>query len=76
MANHREMTFDPEAMDAAAKVAAEELKTLDAAAVKVVADWVAKHYLNAGYKRIGRILRDVSTGNGKKNGKKTTKNGK
>lgn len=43
-------------MDAAAKVAEGELKKLDKKSVETVAAWVKKHYLKAGYKRLGRLL--------------------
>lgn len=48
--------------DEAAAVAAEELKTLPAEHVKVVADWWAKHYMSAGHKRLGRLLVVISKG--------------
>jgi hypothetical protein len=50
------MAFDGSAMDKAAQTAAEELEQLPADAVQVVANWLQKHYLEAGYKRLGRIL--------------------
>jgi chaperonin cofactor prefoldin len=50
------MVFDGSAMDKAAQTAAEELEQLPADAVQVVADWLQKHYLEAGYKRLGRVL--------------------
>jgi hypothetical protein len=48
--------------DEAAAIAAEELKTLPAEQVKIVADWWAKHYMSAGHKRLGRLLVAVSKG--------------
>jgi hypothetical protein len=43
-------------MDAAAKVAEVDLKKLDKKSVAVVAEWIKKHYLKAGYKRLCRML--------------------
>jgi hypothetical protein len=43
-------------MDAAAKEAEKELKKLDAKAVKVTADWMAAHFVAAGYKRLCRLV--------------------
>jgi ribonuclease HI len=43
-------------MDAAAKDAEKELKKLDKAAVKVVAEWMKAHFTAAGYKRLSRLL--------------------
>ena len=56
------MAVDTKAFDEAAAVAAEELKKLPAEQVKVVADWWAKHYMTAGYKRLGRLLVAISKG--------------
>jgi len=56
------MTVDTKSFDAAAAVAAEELKKLPAEQVKVVADWWAKYYLTAGHKRLGRLLVAISKG--------------
>jgi hypothetical protein len=50
------MAFDGSAMDESAQAAAEELEQLPADAVQLVADWLQKHYLEAGYKRLGRVL--------------------
>lgn len=50
------MVFDPEAMDAAADDAAEELDTLDPEVVKAIASWWARWYLKAGHKRLGRLM--------------------
>ena len=41
-------------MDAAAKVAAAELKLVDTLAD--VQHWWKRHYLKAGHKRLGRVL--------------------
>lgn len=41
-------------MDAAAKLAAEELKKLKTA--EEVAAWMKRHYMKAGYKRLSREL--------------------
>lgn len=43
-------------MDAAAKDAEKELKKLDTAAVQAVATWMKKHFGEAGYKRLSRLL--------------------
>lgn len=43
-------------MDAAAAEAEADLDNMDPAAVKAMSDWLAKWYLKAGYKRLGRIL--------------------
>jgi len=43
-------------MDAAADEAAVELTGLDQTAVKLVASWMKRWYMKAGYKRLGRIL--------------------
>ncbi len=43
-------------MDAAAKDAEKELKKLDKASVKVVADWMSANFVKAGYKRLSRML--------------------
>lgn len=45
-----------EGMDKAAEVAAQELETLDPAAVRTIADWWKAHYLACGHKRLGRKL--------------------
>jgi hypothetical protein len=44
------------AMDHAAAKATNDLATLDANAVKVVAQWWKDHYLKAGHKRLARSL--------------------
>ena len=56
------MAVDTKSFDAAAAVAAEELKKLPTEQVKVVADWWAKYYLTAGHKRLGRLLVAISKG--------------
>jgi len=48
--------FSPEAMDLAASEAEKELESLDKKAVEVVALWWQKWYMDAGHKRLGRIL--------------------
>lgn len=53
---------DMDSFDEAARIAAEELKTLPAEHVKLVADWWAKHYMSAGHKRLGRLLVAISKG--------------
>jgi hypothetical protein len=50
------MSEDSDAMDAAAEVAALELKGLDPDAVAVVTAWWRKHFLKAGHKRLARAL--------------------
>lgn len=54
--------YDPEAMDAAAKEAEQDLENLEAGAVKSLADWWAKHYLKAGHKRLGRLMVSIAKG--------------
>ena len=56
------MAVDMSSFDAAAALAADELKKLPADQVKVVADWWAKYYMTAGHKRLGRLLVAVSKG--------------
>ena len=48
--------FNPEAMDAAAKEAKYELNQLNLVAIAEVAQWFKKWYMQAGHKRLGRIL--------------------
>ena len=43
-------------MDEAATAAEKELAGLDAEAVIAVREWWRKYYLQAGHKRLGRIL--------------------
>jgi len=43
-------------MDAAAKDAEKELKTLDKQAAQTVGTWMKKHFTAAGYKRLCRLL--------------------
>ena len=43
-------------MDAAAVEAGKALKKLGKAEVKVVAEWMAAHFVAAGYKRLCRLL--------------------
>lgn len=57
-----ERVYDPEAMDKAARDAEQDLENLDAEAVKSMADWFAKWYLEAGHKRLGRLLVGISKG--------------
>lgn len=56
MATQEEKDQVMKAMDEAALVAAEELKTMDAEAVITMSAWWAKNYLKAGHKRLGRVL--------------------
>jgi hypothetical protein len=47
------------AMDEAAEKAAEELEKIaaeDPNGVAVVAQWMKKHYIKAGYKRLAKVL--------------------
>ena len=53
-------------MDAAAEEAAEDLKTLDPAAVETIAAWWLKWYLTAGHKRLGRLLVKIAKSGAKK----------
>ena len=48
--------FDPHAMDMAAEAAQKDLETLDPEAVKAIAKWWRKWYLQAGHKRLARII--------------------
>lgn len=48
------MEFDASKMDAAARRAKDELNTLSTA--DEVAKWFAKWYMQAGHKRLGRVL--------------------
>jgi hypothetical protein len=50
------VTEESDKMDAAAKAAGDDLKTLPAENVQAVAAWWAKHYLLAGHKRLARTL--------------------
>jgi hypothetical protein len=47
-------------MDAAAEQAESDLATLDQEAVRTLAVWWLKWYMNAGHKRLGRILVKVA----------------
>lgn len=43
-------------MNAAATVAAEDLKKVPENARAAIKGWFEKHYLKAGYKRLGKVL--------------------
>lgn len=43
-------------MDAAAKIAEEELKNISKESLEPVVGWIRKYYGKAGYKRLCRIL--------------------
>jgi hypothetical protein len=43
-------------MDMAAEAAQKDLETLDPEAVKAIAKWWKKWYLQAGHKRLARII--------------------
>ena len=43
-------------MDEAASAAETDLAALDAEAVRAVRNWWKRHYLQAGHKRLGRVL--------------------
>jgi hypothetical protein len=45
-------------MEDAADLAHEEIDGPDVDAFKTVGKWLEKHYHKAGYKRLGRIIRD------------------
>ncbi len=45
-----------ENMDQSAIDAENDLKNIDIATITVVANWMKNHYLNAGYKRLCKIL--------------------
>ncbi len=48
--------FDAVKMDLAAATAEGELSNIPDEDIEVVCRWFAKHYMQAGYKRLGRIL--------------------
>ena len=48
--------FDPEAMDAAANEAENELNDLPDEVVNLMAKWWYRNFMKAGHKRLGRIL--------------------
>lgn len=52
--------FDPEAMERAAEVALLELVQIPKEALLPVAKWMEKHYMKAGYKRLGRLLVQIA----------------
>lgn len=58
--------FDPQAMDDAATEAETELNSLPDETVFPVADWMAKWFMKAGYKRLGRILVGIAKDHTKK----------
>ena len=45
-------------MDAAAQEAATELNQIDEAAVKPLGSWLLKFYKQAGWRRLGRLVRE------------------
>lgn len=51
-----ERSFDPAAMDAAAKVAEKAFDKLDAKVQKELAKFWSVYYLTAGHKRLGRLM--------------------
>lgn len=63
--NGKSPTSEAARFNEAAKVAEAELKGLDKAAVKLVADWWARNFMTAGHKRLGRAL-VAQAKNGKK----------
>ena len=50
------MTTMQQKMDEAAEEARQGLKMLNEDAVLVIAAWIKKHYLTAGYKRLCKVL--------------------
>ncbi len=50
------MTSTQQKMDDAAQDALQGLEMIDAKAVLVIASWIKKHYLTAGYKRLCKVL--------------------
>ena len=48
--------FDPQAMNRAAEAAKEDLESVDPEAVKAITEWWRKWYLQAGHKRLARVL--------------------
>ena len=50
------MTSTQQKMDDAAQDALQGLEMIDAKAVLVVAAWIKKHYMHAGYKRLCKVL--------------------
>jgi hypothetical protein len=51
-----ERSFDPAAMDAAAKVAEKAFDKLDGKVQKELAKFWSTYYLTAGHKRLGRLM--------------------
>lgn len=60
--------WDPTAMDNAAAEAEEDLNNLPDEVVNPIADWWGRHYVNAGHKRLGRILVHIDKENKEKKG--------
>ncbi len=60
--------FDPLAMDDAAAEAENELSEIEGDSVEIVANWMFKWYMKAGYKRLGRILVTIGKEQQKKEG--------
>ena len=54
-----------EEMDKSAVEAVKELESMDKESVKLVAEWIKKHYKQAGYKRLCRGLFKFLEGNEK-----------
>ena len=50
------------AMDGAAQEAATELDQMDEEAVKPLGDWMLKFYKQAGWRRLGRLVRERMEG--------------
>ena len=51
-----------EKMDAASKEAATELDQMDAETFKPLGDWMLKFYRQAGWRRLGRLVREKLEG--------------
>jgi len=51
-----------EKMDRAAEEAATELDNMDEEAIKPLGDWVLQFYERAGWKRLGRLVREKLEG--------------
>ena len=53
--------MSPEEMDKAAAEAEQDLDNHNPDAIEEIGSWMKKHYLRAGYKRLGKILLQHAT---------------
>jgi len=56
------MAEEQNGMDIAAQEAAAELNKMDEEAIKPLADWLLKFYKQAGWRRLGRLVREKLEG--------------